>query len=104
MTLLAVFTTLPSREQARRLATLLVERQLVACAQISEIESVYRWDGAVQQEREFRLMLKAPEARYEAIKATILAEHSYALPAIHALRLDSVHEPYGAWIEAACPG
>ena len=99
MTLIAVVTTLPNREQALQLARSLVEQRLVACAQLSAIESLYRWNGQLQQDPEVRLTLKAPESHYAAIEAAILERHPYDLPAIHALRLDKVHEPYGAWIE-----
>ena len=58
MDCIAVITTVASRDDARRIATALVERRLVACAQISEIESLYHWDGALQHDAEFRLLLK----------------------------------------------
>ena len=98
MTLIAIVTTLPTREQALQLARTLVEQRLVACAQLSAIESLYLWNGQLQQEPEVRLTLKAPESHYAAIEAAILKQHPYDLPAIHAQRLDRVHEPYGAWI------
>jgi len=100
VSLIAVVTTLPTREQALQLARILVERQLVACAQLSAIESLYLWNGQLQQDPEVRLTLKAPESHYAAIEAVILERHSYDLPAIHALRLDRVHEPYAKWIGA----
>ena len=98
MCLIAIVTTLPTREQALQLARTLVEQRLVACAQLSAIESLYLWNGQFQQEPEVRLTLKAPESHYAAIEAAILERHPYDLPAIHAQRLDRVHEPYGAWI------
>jgi periplasmic divalent cation tolerance protein len=100
MTLIAVVTTLPSREQALQLARALVEQRLVACAQLSAIESLYLWNGQLQQDPEVRLTLKAPESHYAAIEAAILERHPYDLPAIHAHRLEKVHAPYGAWIES----
>lgn len=100
MSLISVVTTLPTREQALELARALVEQRLVACAQLSGIESLYLWDGQLQQEAEVRLTLKAPEHHYEAIEAAILERHPYDLPAIHAQRLDRVHAPYGQWIAA----
>jgi periplasmic divalent cation tolerance protein len=100
MSLIAVFTTLPTRDEALSLAGSLVERGLVACAQIDTIESLYLWQGELRQEQEWRLTLKAPQAHYEAIEAAILALHPYDLPAIHALQLDRVHAPYGDWIDA----
>jgi periplasmic divalent cation tolerance protein len=100
MTLIAVVTTLPTREQALQLARSLVDRRLVACAQLSAIESIYLWDGRLQHDPEVRLTLKAPESHYEAIEAAILECHPYDLPAIHAHRLDRVQEAYGQWITA----
>lgn len=100
MSLIAVVTTLPTREQALKLARSLVERRLVACAQLSAIESLYLWNGQLQQEPEVRLILKAVESHYEAIETAILEQHPYDLPAIHAHRLDRLHAPYGDWIQA----
>ena len=50
MSLLAVYTTVASREEALTMAKALVERRLAACAQIEEIESVYRWEGALHHD------------------------------------------------------
>jgi periplasmic divalent cation tolerance protein len=103
MSLITVVTTLPSREQALQLARTLVQRRLVACAQLSAIESLYIWDGQLHQDPEVRLTLKAPESHYDAIEAAILEQHPYDLPAIHAQQLTRVHQPYADWISAlAC--
>ena len=99
MKLIAVFTTVASREEARRIARTLVERKLVACAQISEIESFYQWDGAVQNENEFRLLLKTTDRNYRVVENAIKELHSYALPAIHALKFEHVYAPYAEWID-----
>ena len=99
MGLIAIITTLPNREQARELATHLVEQGLVACAQLGEIESIYRWDNDLQQGPEIRLLLKTRQDLYSAVEAIILERHSYDLPAIHSLRIDQVHPPYRDWIE-----
>jgi periplasmic divalent cation tolerance protein len=96
---IAVITTLGSRADAERMARALVERKLAACAQISEISSIYRWKGEVQQEPEFRLLLKTTDALYQAIEQAIREQHSYELPAIHAFALEHVLPAYAAWIE-----
>ncbi len=97
-TLLAVFTTVATREDARRIAQALVERGLVACAQLSDIESVYRWDGITQQEPEVRLMLKTCAARYQAVEAALRALHPYELPAIFAIPVSAASADYAAWV------
>jgi periplasmic divalent cation tolerance protein len=102
MSVIAVFTTVATREQARTLAEQLVERRLVACAQISEIESYYRWQGAVQHEPECRLLLKTTAAAYAAVEDAIRELHPYDLPAIHAVAFEQAFAPYADWVEREC--
>lgn len=97
---LAVLTTVATRDDAQRLARALVERQLVACAQISEVESFYRWQGRLHNEPEFRLLCKTTEALYEALEQAILELHPYDVPAIHAFAMDRISDAYADWIES----
>ena len=101
---LAVVTTVGSLGEAQSMARALVERRLAACAQISEIECFYTWQGSIQNEKEFRLLFKTIEARYPAVEAAIRELHSYELPAIHAFALEHVYAPYAAWIESNSAG
>lgn len=101
---IAVMTTVGSRDEATRMARALVERKLAACAHISEIDSVYTWKGAVQAEKELRLLFKTTSDRYDAVAAAIRELHSYELPAIYAVAFERVDEAYGAWIEAGSQG
>ena len=100
--LIAVVTTVATRAQALALAQALVEQRLAACVQISPIESVYRWDGAVQVEPELRLLCKTTAQRWTAIEAAIRERHPYELPQIVAFALDPAHAPYAAWVESEC--
>ena len=95
---IAVVTTVANREDAHRLARTLVERKLAACAQISEIESVYHWKGAVQQEPELRILFKTTDERYALVESTIRELHPYELPAIHAFAFEHVYPVYAEWI------
>lgn len=96
--LIAVVTTVASPEQARALAALLLEGRLVACAQISAIESLYRWQGELRQEPEWRLLLKTCADRWPAVEQALRVHHPYALPAIHAWPLAPAHGPYADWV------
>lgn len=100
MTVIAVVTSVGNRAEAQAMARALVERRLAACAQISEIESFYTWDGAVQNEAEFRVLFKTTEERYQAVEDAIRELHTYELPAIHAFPIVQVYAPYAAWIES----
>ena len=103
-TFLAVVTTVDSQQEAQHMARALVERGLAACAQISQIESFYSWNGAVQNAQEFRVLFKTTGALYEAIELAIRELHSYELPAIHAFAIEKISEPYAAWLDSGCHG
>jgi periplasmic divalent cation tolerance protein len=96
--LLAVFTTVADEGVAQDIASALVGRGLVACAQISRIDSIYRWKDTVQNNSEFRLMLKTTAARYEAVEAAILELHPYELPAVFAVEVCRASSAYAAWV------
>ncbi len=104
MSLLAVFTTVGTREQAQAIAAALVERRLVACAQISAIESVYAWEGALQREPECRLLLKTTREAYAAVEAALRELHPYELPAIFAVAVEHAYAPYAAWVRDGASG
>jgi len=69
MSLALVLTTVGNHEDAIRISRVLVEERLCACAQIQVIESVYRWEGAIVDEPEYRLLLKTTEGGREALEA-----------------------------------
>lgn len=95
---IAVLTSIDSPERARAIATALVERRLAACVQISAIESVYSWQGTVQNDREYRVLVKTVSERYPEVEAAIRELHTYDLPAIYALDVAEIFEPYAEWV------
>jgi periplasmic divalent cation tolerance protein len=100
MTAIAVVTTVGSKKEARRMAHALVEAKLAACAQISRIESVYAWKGAIEHGKEYRVLFKTTVERYDAVERAIRDLHSYELPAIHAFAFERISAPYADWIES----
>ena len=95
---LLVLTTLGTRADADALARTLVERGLAACAQISEISSVYRWQGQLHHEPEWRVVFKTVPERYPQIEAAIRERHPYELPAILAIATTEAFEPFARWV------
>ena len=98
MKLLAVCTTVGRDEDARRLADAAIAQRLAACVHIEPIESVYRWQGAVQHDTERRLTFKTSEAAAPALRALILAGHPYELPAVWAFEVVDASDAYVAWV------
>ena len=96
--ILAVTTTVATEEDAVAMSRAVVERRLAACAQIERIRSFFRWQGAVQEEPEFRILFKTTEDRYPALQEAIRALHKYDVPVIHAVEAVQAFEPYARWV------
>ena len=98
MDCIAVWTTTSSVDEARNIAQELVSRRLAACVQISEIESFYIWEDAVQNEPEYRLVIKTTVELYSDVEGAIRELHSYELPAIYSFAMHQVYGPYADWV------
>ncbi|TDC67775.1 divalent-cation tolerance protein CutA [Streptomyces hainanensis] len=97
---ITVLTTTDSREAAEELARSAVEARLAACAQVDgPITSVYRWEGAVRTDQEWRVLYKLPAAGYAELEAHIRAVHSYDTPEIIAADIVHGSAAYLAWID-----
>ncbi|HZB45019.1 MAG TPA: divalent-cation tolerance protein CutA [Pyrinomonadaceae bacterium] len=96
---IVVLMTAGSREEASRLAEMLVGAHLAACVQIlPEMESVYRWKGAVHREPEILLLAKTTAACFDELEREVRALHTYDKPEIVAVPVTHVSIPYFEWI------
>lgn len=93
-----VLITASSQEEARRVADALVEPGLAACVNIVPgVESVYRWEGAVQRDAEWLLIVKTSAEKFDALRAVLQSVHSYDCPECVALLPKEVSPHYLAW-------
>ncbi|MFH0935716.1 MAG: divalent-cation tolerance protein CutA, partial [Candidatus Omnitrophota bacterium] len=94
-----IFVTASSKEEAGIIANKLVEEKLAACVNIlSNVESIFRWEGKVDQANELLLIIKSREENVAEIIATVKSLHSYEVPEIIALPITAGFEPYLKWI------
>lgn len=92
-------TTLPAGQDAEAFARVLVEERLAACVNVlPEMLSVYRWQGAVEQERERQLVIKTTRQRADALRERVRALHSYETPEFVVLPIVDGHDAYLRWI------
>ena len=96
---LIIFVTASDGEEASRIARSLVEERLAACVNIvSNIESVYRWQGEVTHDTETLMIIKTTADRYAELERRIKELHSYTTPEIIALRIERGSEAYLDWL------
>ena len=98
--------TAPSQEAALELSRTLVAERLVACVNVVPgLVSVYRWEGAVQEDAEVLLVLKTTAARLSELEARLMALHPYDTPEFVALAAEHIAPSYAAWLAAeTAPG
>ena len=87
-------TTCASKEEAQKIAKVLIEQRLAACVQLSQIESFYNWKDEFYCDNETLLNIKTRKANFEKIKSKILELHSYDLPEIIQLDIANASEEY----------
>lgn len=98
---IVVFMTAANADEARRIANELVGRQLAACVQVlPEIESVYRWNGEVQRDKEILILAKTTATQFDDLESAVREIHSYDTPEIVAVPMVHISEPYRAWLTA----
>ncbi len=93
-----VHVTCGSRNEAQLIADALVADRLAACVQLHEVESVFRWEGAVERDTEMLVVAKTRLDRFDRIVERIGRLHSYDLPAITCEPVVA-SEPTAAWID-----
>ena len=94
-----VFCTFPNIEKARQIGTVLVERQLVACANlIPKIESIYCWEGKVERADEVLGVFKVSESNYAALEVTLSELHPYDVPEVIAVDVEAGLPAYLRWV------
>lgn len=93
-----LLTTVSSPEEAQTLAQILVEERLAACVNYFAVQSVYHWQGQIQQDREWQLILKTNLALKPAIEARLRELHSYELPEFLVIPVGGGSEAYLNWL------
>lgn len=99
-TVLTVLTTTDTAQKAETLASGAVAVRLAACAQIAgPVISVYRWEGEIEEAREWQVLFKTTAARYEALEAWLTEAHDYDTPEIIATPVVRGSAAYLEWVE-----
>jgi periplasmic divalent cation tolerance protein len=94
-----VLTTLPGDFEIRTFARTLVEERLAACVNLlPPMESVYRWEGQVEQETERQMIIKTSRDRVVALWDRIRELHPYETPEFVVLSIQDGSDAYLRWI------
>ncbi len=93
-----VYITTKDHEEATRLGRSLLEAKLVACVNIlSQMQSLYWWEGAIEAAAECVLIAKTRKELVEKVIAQVKAEHSYDCPCVVAWPISEGNPAFLEW-------
>ncbi|MFQ5682538.1 MAG: divalent-cation tolerance protein CutA [Candidatus Binatia bacterium] len=97
---IVVYVTVGSSKVGGRMARALVEERLAACVnRVRSVQSVYRWQGQVEESEEELLIIKTKRKRFESLKKRVQELHNYSVPEIIALPILEGNKDYLEWLE-----
>jgi periplasmic divalent cation tolerance protein len=94
--------TAADSEQAERIATVLVEENLAACVNVvGPCRSIYRWKGEIAKDNEVMMFAKTKRDNFDALVRKVTELHSYDVPEIIAVGLESLSGGYEEFLRGA---
>lgn len=100
-----VVTTTERKEDAQKIAHVLVEARVAACVQVlGPITSTYRWQGTVETAEEWLCVIKSREDRYQELERAIREVHPYEVPEILAIPVVAGNASYLQWLSDQLQG
>ena len=99
MGFIMVYVTHPSKESAKRIISVLLEKKLIACANTFPIMSNYVWKNEIKEDEEFVSILKAKSENFEEIKKEIKKIHEYDVPCITKIDV-SANPEFDDWVNS----
>lgn len=95
-----IYITVKNKDEAKRIGRLLVENRLAACVNIIDnMNSIYHWEGKMQDDNEAILIAKTRETLVNKVIEKVKSIHSYSCPCIVSLPILEGNKEYLAWLE-----
>ena len=100
-----VYITAGDMEEARAIGKALIEERLAACVNLLEnMQSMYWWEGRVQEDQEVILIAKTTKVQVPLLTEKVKALHSYDCPCIVTLPVESGNVDFLEWIREETKG
>jgi periplasmic divalent cation tolerance protein len=93
-----VYVTNPDKMTAKKIANVLLEKRLIACANLYDIDSMYWWEGNILDEPEVVMIAKTTSDKFEKVKNEIEVVHPYSVPCVIQMPVINSNESYKKWI------
>lgn len=96
--MIVIIATLHKKEMAHEIGQGLLKKRLIACYNLSPIESAYWWKGEILSENETLLIMKTTEGKFDEIEDYFMKNSGYEVPELIAMKPHRVNESYQDWV------
>ena len=93
-----IVSTYPNKKSILKIANELVKNKTIACVNISKIDSVYSWNGKIQNSSEYITIFKTVTKNKIKLKKIIEETHPYDVPEIAEIDITSINKSYLKWL------
>jgi len=101
LTNILVLITTSTRREAQRIAQSLLQKRLIACANIhGPVDSHFWWQDKIEKAEEFLVLMKSSQKLFARLTKAVKEVHSYAVPEILAVPIVEGFQPYLDWLNA----
>ena len=101
MSVVTIYLTASTLDEAKNIARIIVGERLAACANIlGQISSVFHWSGAIQEDTEVAIIMKTRRDLVVTLTERVKQIHSYECPCITVHDIVDGHGEFLSWIAA----
>ncbi len=100
--LVIVLTTVPTKREALMIAKHLLAEKAAACTSFSDVTSVYKWKGELNESKEYQLVIKTTRKSFDKLEEIIKKYHSYSVPELLVIPIEKGGKSYLDWIHESC--
>ncbi len=93
-----VYTTCHDEESARKFAATVIEKKLASCVNIWRIGSIFKWEGALKEEKEVAVLIKTLDTKVQQIEDLISSIREYAVPFAGVVNVQRINREYKEWM------
>lgn len=94
------YVTTPNEESAKKIARELITNKLAACVNIIPgIQSIYEWEGKINEDLEILLMIKTTTELVDDLSKFVRENHPYSVAEVISVKIENGNPPYLDWLE-----
>jgi periplasmic divalent cation tolerance protein len=96
----SIYVTVGKESEAKQIARTLLEKKLIACANLFPVKSLYYWEDKLQDDEEVGMIIKSQEDLVDQVISEIKTIHSYEVPCIVSWPIVKGNKEYLSWIQS----